>query len=85
MHVAMGWLTMFIDATSRFLCRHQYVALPAGERAQFACMACGHRAEMLPLRQSFGVRRVVPFAGPMLASPSAAISGAVAFAQAPRR
>jgi hypothetical protein len=59
---------MMIEASGRFVCRHQYRAVPAGDGARFVCDACGHRTETLPLQRSTTFGLIVRFPPALSAS-----------------
>lgn len=54
---------MIIRAAGRMACGHWWVATPTdnGDSWLFACEACGHRTELLPLTRDTSLGQVVAF------------------------
>jgi hypothetical protein len=52
---------MIINAGSIFGCRHAYVAVKERGIMVFACMTCGYRTEMLPIRFKAPPSQVIAF------------------------
>lgn len=57
---------MIIQAAGRFACAHRFVATATvdGDQWLFACEACGHRTELLPLTRDTSLGQLLAFPSP---------------------
>jgi hypothetical protein len=52
---------MIIEAGRIFRCTHSYVAVKDGGIMVFACLTCGYRTELLPIRSKGPASSVIAF------------------------
>lgn len=68
---------MIIQAAGRLACAHRWVATPTdeGDLWLFACEACGHRTELLPLARKTSFGQVLAFPQPPVRAKVSAAGG----------